>query len=205
MAGRIRKAILRGHYHPGQHLSQIRLAEEYDVSKVPIREALKQLDAEGLLLHDHNRGYFVARVSRDEARQLYRMRRWLESELLRSVRWPDSAETVALRAQLAVISVPIERGMRDNWLEALSTLRQMIFELSPEHILLREAMRLWTLTDRFRALLPDSKAATGEGALVDALERQDRVALLAAHDADRTRIELLLDEVLDALPNYWTD
>lgn len=201
----IRRAILRGVIQPGAHLTQSGLAEKYSISKVPVREALKQLNAEGLLLHDHNRGYFVARVSRAEARQLYKLRRWLEVELLRSARWPTPAELALLRGYFDTISKPLEQGQRESWLEALTAARTLVFSLSPEKILLREAMRLWTLTDRFRSLFPETQAPTGERAMYDALVARDRDALLAAHSADRDRIENLLEEVFDMLPIYSTD
>lgn len=196
----LRKAILRGSLQPGEHLSQTQLALDYAISKVPVREALKQLAAEGLLSHDRNRGYFVARLSADEAHQLYRMRRWMESELLASARWPSDAELRRLRALLAEVSVPLTPDNREKWLDALARTRFLIFDLSPQKVLLREAMRLWTLTDRFRALLPADKSPTGETALVEALASRDREQLLSAHRRDRDRIEQLLDDALDMLP-----
>lgn len=202
----IRGAILRGVLQPGQHLTQTGLAEEYSVSKVPVREALKQLHAEGLLLHDRNRGYFVTRFSQSEARQLYKLRRWLETELLRSARWPTAAELKQLKRYFEIIAKPMPAaGQRQGWLQALKEARELIFSLSPEKILLREAMRLWTLTDRFRSLFPNEESATGERAIYDALVAKDRDALLAAHSADRDRIEQLLEEVFEMLPGYWTD
>lgn len=205
MVDLIRAAILRGALQPGEHLTQTGLAEEYSVSKVPVREALKQLNTEGLLMHDRNRGYFVTRLSQSEARQLYKLRRWLEAELLRGARWPNAAELKRLKAYFDIISEPVTAGQRQAWLDALKAARELIFNLSPEKILLREAMRLWTLTDRFRSIFPAAESVTGERAIYDALAAKDREALLAAHAADRDRIEQLLEEVFDMLPGYWTD
>lgn len=205
MVDTIRAAIQRGRLHPGEHLSQNRLADEHLVSKVPVREALKQLHAEGLLQYGRNRGYSVARPSRTEALQLYRMRRWIEADLLRTARWPDSKELTQLRQLQAVVSEPITVENREQWIDALAQMRFMIFDLSSEKILLREARRLWSLTDRFRALLPTDKSPSGERALIDALAAQDRTLLLKLYDEDRSRIEALLEEALDALPAYWTE
>jgi len=199
----IRRSILRGMMQPGEHLTQTGLAADYAISKVPVREALKQLHAEGLLQHDRNRGYFVAKLSRSEATQLYKMRRWLEGELLRSARWPTKPELKQLKDYFNIISRPVNAANRDEWHEALTHARALMFGLSPERTLLREAMRLWMLTDRFRSLMPDDASATGEKALYDALARQDREALLAAHSADRDRIEHLLDDLFDMMPGYW--
>lgn len=201
----IRRAILRGMLVPGQHLTQTGLAQDYAISKVPVREALKQLHAEGLLRHDRNRGYFVARFSRSEAIELYTMRRWLESELLRTARWPDKAELRQLKGYFDTISKPLTPRNRDEWMGVLTRARAMMFGLSPHKTLLREAMRLWTLTDRFRALMPDDASVTGEKAMYDALAAKDRNALLNAYSTDRNRIEQLLDETFDMMPGYWSD
>lgn len=200
----IRRAILRGKMVPGEHLTQTGLAEEYAISKVPVREALKQLHAEGLLQHDRNRGYFVARLSRPEALELYRMRRWLEGELLRSARWPDKAELKLLKGYFETISKPLTPRNREEWLDVLARTRTLMFGLSPHKTLLREATRLWMLTDRFRALMPDDASVTGEKAMYDALAAQDREALLEAYSSDRDRIEQLLEETFDMMPGYWS-
>lgn len=205
MINTLRTAIQRGRLHPGEHLSQNRIADEHLVSKVPVREALKQLHAEGLLQYDRNRGYFVAKPSRGEARQLYRLRRWIEADLLRTARWPDESELAQLRALQAIVSQPIPADNAEGWMDALAQMRFMIFDLSSEKILLREARRLWSLTDRFRALLPSEKSPSGEGALINALALQDRELVLRLYDEDRARIEALLEEALDALPAYWME
>jgi len=54
-----------------------------------LREALKVLETEGLLNHNPNQGYFVARLSSKELAQIYRMRELLETELIRLLPEPD--------------------------------------------------------------------------------------------------------------------
>lgn len=203
MLDTIRASILRGKLHFGQHLSQSGLAEQHAVSKVPVREALKQLHAEGLVDHDRNRGYFVARPSREEALQLYRMRRWLEADLLRTARWPDAEELARLRGLEAQVARPITSDSYDEWIAALTEMRFRIFDLSSEKIILREARRLWNLTDRFRALLPASASPTGESRLIDALEVRDRDSLLNGYREDRDRIETLVAEALEDFSDGW--
>lgn len=192
----LRSLIIRGTLAPGEHLGQAEIAARFNISKVPVREALKQLAAEGLLHHDHNRGYFVARLSLDEAKQLYRLRRWLESELLASTRWPTRQEITKFRRGFEEVDRLIKKGDRVAWATALEALRYSLFDLSSEKVLLREAARLWSLTDRYRAILPKDASASGERAFVDALEKRDRSALLAAYHADRDRIESLLFSIL---------
>lgn len=199
-AEQLRKHILRGLLLPGEHLGQAELAARFNMSKVPVREALKQLCAEGLLSHDHNRGYFVAPLDFDEGIQLYRMRRWVESTLLRSARWPTAAELRQLAALSRQAQELVDGRDRDSWFAVLMQLRQEIFGLSPHRTLLAEAMRLWTLTDRYRALLPASRSPAGEKSLVAALEARDRDQLLKAYSDERDRVEALLAEAFDVDP-----
>ncbi len=193
----LRSLIIRGTLAPGEHLGQAELATRFNISKVPIREALKQLAAEGMLRHDHNRGYFVAGLSLEEARQLYRLRRWIESELLGSARWPDQKEVAAFRHGFEVVDRHASDGDHAAWAETLKELRRSIFDLSPDKVLLREALRLWSLTDRYRAALPRDMAQSAERALVDALERRDRSALLGAYHSHRDQVEAALADVLE--------
>ena len=193
----LRTLIIRGTLAPGEHLGQAELATRFSISKVPIREALKQLAAEGLLRHDHNRGYFVASLSLEEAQQLYRLRRWIESELLGSARWPDQKEIAAFRRGFERVDRLAKSGDHAEWAEALKDVRRAIFDLSPDKVLLREASRLWSLTDRYRAALPRDLAESAERALVDALERRDRSTLLGAYHGHRDLVEAALADVLE--------
>ena len=56
VAEQMRAAILNGHYKPGEWLRQERLAQDFGVSQMPVREALKELAAEGLIEHVPYRG-----------------------------------------------------------------------------------------------------------------------------------------------------
>ncbi len=58
----LRERILAGVYRPGVSLSQVRLAEELVVSRTPLREALRRLEAENLVVNHANRGVMVAPI-----------------------------------------------------------------------------------------------------------------------------------------------
>ena len=199
IAATLRTAILRGLLHPGEHLCQHTLARQFEVSKLPVREALKQLYAERLLQYDRNRGYFVMRFTADEAKQIYALRRWLENQLLVSLEWPDSgglAEFRDLREQLK----DAEKGAsRTAWHGALARLRRFLFDLSPQKTLLREAERLWAQMDCFHSFF----APEGPYDFAAALEAQDRSSLLSIYAQERDRAEAQLEEAVDALPGLW--
>ena len=79
VAEQMRAAILNGHYKPGEWLRQERLAQDLGVSQMPVREALKELAAEGLIEHVPYRGARVVVFSIDDILDLYSHRAFLES------------------------------------------------------------------------------------------------------------------------------
>ncbi len=71
VATEIRDAIFRGRYKPGEKLDQQKIADELSVSRSPVREALRALDAEGLITLIPNRGAIVTERSMAELEELY--------------------------------------------------------------------------------------------------------------------------------------
>lgn len=75
----LREAIVEGHFPPGQHLSDRILQDTYNVSRTVVREAVRQLEAEGLVETLPYRGSFVREVTVEEALQIYDVRCVLEA------------------------------------------------------------------------------------------------------------------------------
>jgi DNA-binding GntR family transcriptional regulator len=78
----LRERILRGDYPDGEPLRQDALAEELGVSRIPVREALRQLEAEGLVTFSPHRGAVVSSLSLDEIDELFELRAAIECDLL---------------------------------------------------------------------------------------------------------------------------
>ncbi|MFL6203794.1 MAG: GntR family transcriptional regulator [Acidimicrobiales bacterium] len=76
--GALRTAIVEGRYAPSQRLVEQRIAEELGLSRTPVREALRMLEAEGLVVSEHNRGAVVRPLSPTEVQDLYGLRIRLE-------------------------------------------------------------------------------------------------------------------------------
>jgi DNA-binding GntR family transcriptional regulator len=74
----VRDAILNGTYRPGSALRQELLAQHFNVSRVPVREALNRLEAEGLVVLRPRKGYVVASLDLDEIVEIFQMRMVLE-------------------------------------------------------------------------------------------------------------------------------
>lgn len=81
---RIREAILKQTLKPGERIDQNLLAEQLQVSMAPIREALKGLEAEGLVMIQPRRGAFVIEVSLTDMDKLYFSRGLIEGEAIYS-------------------------------------------------------------------------------------------------------------------------
>ncbi|MFF7706585.1 FCD domain-containing protein [Pseudomonas sp. NPDC007930] len=96
---RIRNAILDGSLPTGTAVRQQELATLYGVSRMPVREALRQLEAQGLLTVVHHKGAVVAPLVNDDASETYALRILLEAEALRLSVPRLGAEDFALAEQ----------------------------------------------------------------------------------------------------------
>ncbi|HEX3550668.1 MAG TPA: GntR family transcriptional regulator [Candidatus Elarobacter sp.] len=105
LADRLREEILAGSLPAGQPLPQEELSARFGVSRSPLREALRALEAEGWIEYRPNRGAVVAGVSEHDLREVYGVRRILEAGAVRlAVARLDAATLERVRA--------LERSMR---------------------------------------------------------------------------------------------
>jgi DNA-binding GntR family transcriptional regulator len=79
----LRRAIIEGQLSPGESLGQENLARHFAVSRIPIREALRQLESEGWIVLQPNHGARVTTLSAAEVREIYEVRASLEATALR--------------------------------------------------------------------------------------------------------------------------
>jgi DNA-binding GntR family transcriptional regulator len=89
VAERLRERIFQQELPPGSWIDELRLAEEYGISRTPLREALKVLATEGLVTMKLRRGAYVTEVSDQDLRDVYHLLALLES---------DAAGVVAVKA-----------------------------------------------------------------------------------------------------------
>jgi DNA-binding GntR family transcriptional regulator len=81
----LQEAIVNGYFEPGEKIDQDLIARELEVSRTPVREALTRLQSDGFIDIRPHRGAFIARVTRQDIRETYELRRLLEAELVRQV------------------------------------------------------------------------------------------------------------------------
>lgn len=82
IAGSVRELILSGRLGPGERIRQHELATDYGVSRLPVREALRQLENEGLVVQVPHSGARVSSISLAECAELYTLREALEPAVL---------------------------------------------------------------------------------------------------------------------------
>lgn len=109
---KLRDAILSLHFKPDQHLVERDLCEKTGVSRTSVREALRQLEAEGLVERRGNRGLFVTSVTAEEAQQIYEVRAALEPEMARL--FAERADAQDLQALEGAFRQLAKAGQRDN-------------------------------------------------------------------------------------------
>ena len=96
---KLRQAIVTGHFRPGDHLPDRVLCETFQVSRTVVREAVRQLEAEGLIETLSHKGSFVRAMSVREAEQIYDVRAVLEALAAKSfARNATEAQIAELRA-----------------------------------------------------------------------------------------------------------
>lgn len=198
VADKIRDCIVRGEFAPGERLGEERLAAEFGVSRNPVREALRRLEAEGFLVIETNRGARVRQATLAEARDLLAVRAAIEALVVRQAAeraaWSDVEE---LRA---IVKAGRAAASRRRWAEAteLNTrfhdrLAQASGNTIAAELMARLRHRLsWTYaTDAPRR---GQTSWDQHGAVVEAIARGDveeAAAAMAHHmaSADATRLQ----------------
>jgi len=113
LATRIRQKILGGDYAPGTALLQDSIAAEFGVSKIPVREALVRLRAEGLIDIEAHRGFRVRPLSADEVDEVFRLRLTLEPAAVAiGAKLAQDADHAAARDALRALDSALAMGAR---------------------------------------------------------------------------------------------
>jgi DNA-binding GntR family transcriptional regulator len=149
----LRRQLGLGLLRPGQPIQMEQLAEAFGVSRVPVREAMRILEGEGLVDYTPHRGYAVARMDVAEVTEIYRLRQILETEAILAGLPNLSAEDLERMAQA---TEEIEQACAAEDLAALTAAnRRFHFALfTPCQMprLLRMLDQIWSASDQYRAL-----------------------------------------------------
>jgi DNA-binding GntR family transcriptional regulator len=149
----IRQMILTGHLKPGDRLRQDELANTFGVSTMPIREALRQLQAEGLVVFRPRRGATVARFTVSEYEEIYLMREVLETLACHWV--AEDFDRIPIdRLKHLLEEIETVEANQDDVHRRLQLTREFfftIFEASEKEHLLRILSNLWDISQQYRS------------------------------------------------------
>lgn len=190
VAVRISKAladrIIAGALEPGSRLGQDHIAEEFGASHVPVREAFRRLEAQGLVVSEPRRGVRVAGFSLEEVREVAEMRAALESLALRNA-IPHLTQAILEQAENANRAADQAKDVQ-TWEDANRTFHRIILTPCAMPRLLKAIDDLHTASARFlfsgwRAEW-DAPTDRAHRAILDALragQAEMAVSVLARH------------------------
>ena len=136
LLARLQEDILTGQMRPGQKIIEKQLCDRYGVSRTPLREALRQLEADGLVEYILNRGYFVIGLSDQDFEDMFDMRRSYE---IQAVKWAieriTDDEMDRLEETFEFMEFYTMRGDLDKMLVINAGFHQVIYEAAHNRML----------------------------------------------------------------------
>ncbi|MCX7671861.1 MAG: GntR family transcriptional regulator [Anaerolineae bacterium] len=179
----LRQRIFRRELEPGAWIDELRIAEEFGISRTPLREALKVLAAEGLVTMKVRRGAYVTEVNEKDLRDVYHLLALLESDAAADV---ASRATPAQRDELRALHAELEAatGDRERFFAINERFHMRLLELADNRWRiqmvadLRKVMKL----NRHQSLLKTGRieeSLAEHRRLMDALDAADASAAAA--------------------------
>ncbi|MBO8126782.1 MAG: GntR family transcriptional regulator [Firmicutes bacterium] len=147
----LREAIMSGQLKPGERLMEVQLAEELGVSRTPVREAIRKLELEGLVLMIPRRGAYVSEISMKDIADVFEIRAALEglaAELAAQRCTPEEVEE--LERSLVKISACAEKGDIQSCIELDTIFHEQLMAASHNERLVQMVSSLREQVQRFR-------------------------------------------------------
>lgn len=195
----LREAVLTGEFGSGERLLQDELAERFNTSSTPIREALRQLQAEGILEHSPYRGVQVAEVKMEDVREIYMVRAVMESFVTRlAVPYLNSARIAQLRELQAQMRGIVGSGQIKGLRKVNYEFHSLIYEAAALPYSLKIIKNLW-------AQSPWDALYVLPGRAEKSLDEHDRIIEAIAEQnptAAGLRVQEHIDNAAAALADY---
>jgi DNA-binding GntR family transcriptional regulator len=180
----IERVILGGEYNPGDRINEKELALRFGISRGPIREALRTLEATGLVEQIPNRGVFVRRMSAAQADDIYEVRAALFALAGRLLASRATDEEVArLRAFVSAMDAAIARDDFDAYAAENFALHEYIVERAGNGVLASQYLGLIKQLRLYRA----RSLMFGNAMRASNAEHRQMVEAIAARDPDRAQ------------------
>ena len=177
----LRQAILRGELKPGERLMEIQLANKLGVSRTPIREAIRKLELEGLVLMIPRRGAEVAEITEKSLRDVLEVRGALEELAVKlACQKITDAEILELRAAEKEFELALKSGDVTKYAEADVKFHDVIYHATNNQRLIQLLFNLREQMYRYR--VEYLKRQDAHGNLL--AEHKQIIETIAARDMD---------------------
>lgn len=156
---RLQAAIAVGVFQPGEPLVQEDLCRELQVSRQPVREALKQLESDGLLSVRRNGGYMVRIYSEEEIDENYELRKLLEGRAAHAAAGRLDAATVAeLERAIEAQDTAAAKGDRAGVVQWNRVFHELVWDNANRPLHAELIRQLWSSVTAFTPLLLPGRA-----------------------------------------------
>ncbi|UTW05459.1 GntR family transcriptional regulator [Amphritea atlantica] len=175
----LRDAITSDHIKPGERLIERSLCESMGVSRTVVRECIRHLESERLIVGVPNAGFIVASISGEEVKEIYELRILLECSAVKSCALKaDKAVIAELRLLCKEIADCLRKEQVMQALKLTTVFYRLIFTTGGKHITWDVVERLNARISRLRAMTLSTAARRDKGPenlskIVDAIEQHD--------------------------------
>lgn len=148
----LRDDICNGIYAPGQQIQEVELSKKLEISRSPIREALRQLVSEGLAVEYPNRGVFVKTYTAKDIEDVFDLRILLESyAIMRSGRNLTLEKHKELNECMERLKTFHIQNNLQRYMEEDTLLHQLLIQLSGNDLVISTYERVYAMVQRFRS------------------------------------------------------
>ena len=186
----LRERILSGDIQGGEPLRQSAIAEQLNVSRIPVREALVQLEAEGLVNFEPHKGATATLLSVEQVTELFELRAMIESDLLAKA-IPNLSNTDLIEAEAVLVQLELAFKLKESvasWSELNTRFHTRLYAAANRPQTLEVIDGLNTKCDRYIRL---QLLLTGG---IPVAEKEHRVLLELCKHRDTNKATLLLRE-----------
>ena len=167
----LRQAILKGELEPGERLMEIQLAERLGVSRTPIREAIRKLELEGLVLMIPRKGAEVAKISEKSLRDVLELRRSLEELAIELACQRMTEEEID---ELEYAQKAFREAMDSRLVQILNNLREQMYRYRLEYIKDADKRQILLIEhDNIVKAVRNRKVAEAKAAMREHIDNQE--------------------------------
>ncbi|MEA4934516.1 MAG: GntR family transcriptional regulator [Lawsonibacter sp.] len=178
----LRSSLWKGEYAPGQRLQEVELANQLHVSRSPVREALRQLTADGLVIEVPNKGIYVKEFTVRDIDEIFDVRLMMETY---AIRGSSPCMTDGQRSLLIDLSHTLEEtydsGDLDRYAAADSELHKQIVRLGNNSLVEDLYYRVRSMNQQFRVRSLNSHNRFHESIF----EHRDIITALVTGDVEK--------------------